>query len=212
MPLHVPTPFPPTDLTLHADSTPSPPTEFLQPSCHLDRSQQVAEGYCPMEEDLPLRYPLAYFLSCMTRSSSSNLHGFDPDIDIMLYRLGKSRSNEVGNNNSLNRSIPESESVNSTFASNLTNGSNFNSDCSSSGTGSNSNFAINISQSSSNKMDNNDKTLKELATPDELKSELIHLLPKFHGLAGEDPHKHLKEFHVVCSTMRPHGIQETISR
>ncbi|RDY10223.1 hypothetical protein CR513_05292, partial [Mucuna pruriens] len=30
----------------------------------------------------------------------------------------------------------------------------------------------------------------------ELKSGLIHLLPKFHGLVGEDPHKHLKEFHV----------------
>ncbi|RDY00243.1 hypothetical protein CR513_16600, partial [Mucuna pruriens] len=76
-------------------------------------------------------------------------------------------------------------------------------------------------------MENNDKTLKELATPDvvyqpwcikypqlepaqtyELKSGLIHLLPKFHGLAGEDPHKHLKEFHVVCSTMRPQGIPE----
>ncbi|RDX67120.1 hypothetical protein CR513_54035, partial [Mucuna pruriens] len=40
----------------------------------------------------------------------------------------------------------------------------------------------------------------------ELKSGLIHLLPKFHGLASKDPHKHLKEFHVVCSTMRPHGI------
>ncbi|RDX77997.1 hypothetical protein CR513_41793, partial [Mucuna pruriens] len=25
---------------------------------------------------------------------------------------------------------------------------------------------------------------------------------------GEDPHKHLKEFHVVCSTMRPQGILE----
>ncbi|XP_052206790.1 uncharacterized protein LOC127811119, partial [Diospyros lotus] len=42
----------------------------------------------------------------------------------------------------------------------------------------------------------------------ELKSGLIHLLPKFHGLAGEDPHKHLKEFHVVCSTMRPQGVDE----
>ncbi|RDY07840.1 hypothetical protein CR513_07997, partial [Mucuna pruriens] len=71
-------------------------------------------------------------------------------------------------------------------------------------------------------MENNDKTLKELATPDvvyqpwciqypqlelaqtyESKSSLIHLLPKFHGLVGEDPHKHLKEFHVVCSIMRP---------
>ncbi|RDX95322.1 hypothetical protein CR513_22181, partial [Mucuna pruriens] len=64
-------------------------------------------------------------------------------------------------------------------------------------------------------MENSDRTLKELATPDvvyqpwciqypqlepaqtyELKSGLIHLLPKFHGLTGEDPHKHLKEFHV----------------
>ncbi|RDX71852.1 hypothetical protein CR513_48743, partial [Mucuna pruriens] len=48
----------------------------------------------------------------------------------------------------------------------------------------------------------------ELAQSYELKFGLIHLLPKFHGLAGEDPHKHLKEFHVVCSTMWPHGILE----
>ncbi|RDX83973.1 hypothetical protein CR513_35056, partial [Mucuna pruriens] len=68
-------------------------------------------------------------------------------------------------------------------------------------------------------MENNDRTLKELGTPDvypqlepaqtyELKSDLIHLLLKFHGLAGEDSHKHLKEFHVVYSTMRPQGILE----
>ncbi|RDX79481.1 hypothetical protein CR513_40095, partial [Mucuna pruriens] len=76
-------------------------------------------------------------------------------------------------------------------------------------------------------MENNDRTLKELATPDvvyqlwciqypqlepaqtyELKYGLIHLLPKFHGLVGEDPYKHLKEFHVVCSTMKPQGIPE----
>lgn len=37
---------------------------------------------------------------------------------------------------------------------------------------------------------------------------MIHLLLKFHGLEGEDPHKHLKEFHVVCSTMRPQGVYE----
>ena len=53
-----------------------------------------------------------------------------------------------------------------------------------------------------------ERTLREMATPDftyeslciqypdegvpyVLKTELIHLLPKFHGLAGEDPHKHL---------------------
>ena len=42
----------------------------------------------------------------------------------------------------------------------------------------------------------------------ELKSGLIHFLPKFHGLVGEDPHKHLKEFHVVRSTVQPHDIRE----
>ncbi|RDX96606.1 hypothetical protein CR513_20703, partial [Mucuna pruriens] len=70
-------------------------------------------------------------------------------------------------------------------------------------------------------MENNDRTLKELATswciqyPQleptqtyELKFGLIHLLLKFHGLAREDPPKHLKELHVVCSTMRPQGILE----
>ncbi|KAL0463417.1 UNVERIFIED_CONTAM: hypothetical protein Slati_0229300 [Sesamum latifolium] len=42
----------------------------------------------------------------------------------------------------------------------------------------------------------------------ELKSGLIHLLSTFRGLAGDDPHKHLKEFHVVCSGMRPQGVTE----
>ncbi|KAK4383695.1 hypothetical protein Sango_2750900 [Sesamum angolense] len=42
----------------------------------------------------------------------------------------------------------------------------------------------------------------------ELKSGLIHLLPTFRGLTGEDPHKHIKEFHVVCSGMRPQGVTE----
>ena len=40
----------------------------------------------------------------------------------------------------------------------------------------------------------------------EIKSGMIHLLPTFHGLAGEDPNKHLKEFHVVCWSMKPIGI------
>ena len=65
----------------------------------------------------------------------------------------------------------------------------------------------------------NERTLKELVVPDldqqslciqylsiavnfELKSGLIHLLPTFHGFAREDPNKHLKEFHVVCSSMK----------
>ena len=41
-----------------------------------------------------------------------------------------------------------------------------------------------------------------------LKSGLIHLLPTFRGVAGENPHKHLKEFHMVCSTMKPQGVMD----
>ena len=37
---------------------------------------------------------------------------------------------------------------------------------------------------------------------------MIYLLSKFHGFAGEDPNKHLKEFHVVCLSMKPNGISE----
>ncbi|KAF1885895.1 hypothetical protein Lal_00043298 [Lupinus albus] len=66
-----------------------------------------------------------------------------------------------------------------------------------------------------------ERTLRELAAPDftydnlciqyedvpyVLKTGLIHLLPKFNGLAGQDPHKHLKEFHIVSSTMKPHDV------
>jgi len=69
-----------------------------------------------------------------------------------------------------------------------------------------------------------ERTITKLASPDvaitqnmciqnldgecELKSGLIHLLPKFHGLAGENPDHHLKEFHVVCSSMRPTTVIE----
>ncbi|RDX64883.1 hypothetical protein CR513_56508, partial [Mucuna pruriens] len=95
---------------------------------------------------------------------------------------------------------------------------------------SSSNNCSNLDLTNSNKselMENQDRTLKELATSNvvyrpwcteypqlkpaqsyELKSGLIHLLPNFHGLVGEDSHKHLKEFHVVCSTIRPQGILE----
>ncbi|XP_052725956.1 uncharacterized protein LOC108320155 [Vigna angularis] len=70
-----------------------------------------------------------------------------------------------------------------------------------------------------------ERTFREMAAPDfdieslciqypdedvpfVLKTGLIHLLPKFHGLVGESPHKHLKEFHIVCSSMKPHDVLE----
>ncbi|XP_071939222.1 uncharacterized protein [Coffea arabica] len=45
-------------------------------------------------------------------------------------------------------------------------------------------------------------------TPFELKSDLIHLLPSFHSLLGEEPYKHLQEFDVVCNSMKLPEITE----
>ena len=44
-----------------------------------------------------------------------------------------------------------------------------------------------------------------MTIPFELKPSPINLLPIFKGSLGEDPdHKHLKDFHMVCDSMRPH--------
>ncbi|RDX87267.1 hypothetical protein CR513_31284, partial [Mucuna pruriens] len=119
------------------------------------------------------------------RSSSRKLHKLDPKIDITLNKLRKSRSINIGSINF--SSILESVNNNRT-----TNLSNF--------SGSNRfESKPNIPDNQSYEpmqMENNNRTLKELAIPD------------FHGLVGKDPHKHLKEFHVVCSTMRLQGILE----
>ncbi|XP_052185189.1 uncharacterized protein LOC127796827 [Diospyros lotus] len=74
------------------------------------------------------------------------------------------------------------------------------------------NFKPKANENNGNENGNNgnnaNRTIRELAAPDvhyqplciqypqlqvnfELKSGLIHLLPKFHGLAGEDPHRYL---------------------
>jgi len=45
----------------------------------------------------------------------------------------------------------------------------------------------------------------EGSTSYELKSRLFNLLPIFHCLVGEDPHKYLTKFHIVCST-RPDNV------
>ncbi|RDY05552.1 hypothetical protein CR513_10598, partial [Mucuna pruriens] len=136
-------------------------------------------------------------------SSIDPLYAFDPKIEKTLRRLRRTRNLIVNNSRSSDSVIKSNQfcTDNSVASSNI--------------------FA------KPGQMENNDRTLKELATLNvvyqpwciqypqlelaqtyELKSGLIHLLPKFHGLAGEDPHKHLKEFHVVCSMMRPQGIPE----
>ncbi|RDY07604.1 hypothetical protein CR513_08259, partial [Mucuna pruriens] len=141
--------------------------------------------------------------SCMTRSSTDPLYAFDPEIELTLRRIRKNKNTII--NTSSNSDYVHDSNLLSTNT--LVSRSNI--------------------FTEPGQMENNDKTLKELATLDvvyqpwciqypqlepaqtyELKYGLIHLLPKFHGLAGEDPHKHLKEFHVVCSTMRPQGIPE----
>ncbi|KAM2230551.1 hypothetical protein ACFX1S_014941 [Malus domestica] len=44
----------------------------------------------------------------------------------------------------------------------------------------------------------------------ELKSSLLHHIPKYHRLSMEDPNKHLKEFEVVCSSMTPVNVDGSI--
>ncbi|CAN6570222.1 unnamed protein product [Malus baccata var. baccata] len=44
----------------------------------------------------------------------------------------------------------------------------------------------------------------------ELKSSLLHHIPKYHGLSMENPNKHLQEFEVVCSSMTPMNVDESI--
>ena len=48
--------------------------------------------------------------------------------------------------------------------------------------------------------------LPETGTGFELMLGLIHLLPKFHRLSGEDPKIYLTEFHVFCATIKPDGV------
>ena len=44
----------------------------------------------------------------------------------------------------------------------------------------------------------------------ELKSSLLHHIPKYHGLSMGDPNKHLKEFEVVCSSMTHVNVDGSI--
>ncbi|RDY01492.1 hypothetical protein CR513_15170, partial [Mucuna pruriens] len=125
-------------------------------------------------------------------SSSDPLYDLDPEIEITLRRLRKTRNIVVNNSSDY-----VSSSNNSSPVTNISDSKHYN--------------LLELEH-----MENNDRTLKELARPDEayqpwciqylqleptqtyeLKFGLIHLLPKFHGLTGEDPHKHLKEFHVA---------------
>ncbi|CAM8882334.1 unnamed protein product [Rhodiola kirilowii] len=40
----------------------------------------------------------------------------------------------------------------------------------------------------------------------EIKSAVVHHLPKFSGRQGESATKHLQSFHGICQTLRPYGV------
>ena len=145
----------------------------------------------------------------MTRSKLGDLHPYDPEIDKTFHKLSrsnKSRSVVVHNNVVLDSSIVHTEFIVDSISKPIFIASDFE--------------KINVDI-----MADNNWTQKELATLDvvyqpwciqypeievsyELKSRLVHLLPKFLGLTGKDPCKHLEVFHVVCSTMQLHDIHE----
>ncbi|RDX90328.1 hypothetical protein CR513_27828, partial [Mucuna pruriens] len=135
--------------------------------------------------------------------SSNSLHSFDPELDKTLNRIRKAKNIHVGHSSSSFNSISKADICE--YKPEIANNPLYESEL----------------------MENNNRTSKELATPNVLyqpwciqypqlepphsyvlKSEFIHLMPKFHDLAGEDSHKYLKEFHVACSMMRPQGIPE----
>ena len=51
-------------------------------------------------------------------------------------------------------------------------------------------------------------TYAALDKPLKLNSGFINLLPKFRGLAREDPYHHISEFLIICSAIMPEGILE----
>ncbi|CAN6441157.1 unnamed protein product [Victoria cruziana] len=50
------------------------------------------------------------------------------------------------------------------------------------------------------------------ATHYEIKASIINMLPSFHGLASEDPYRHLDEFLDVCVTVRISHIEDDALR
>src|SRR3954471_14427318 len=73
------------------------------------------------------------------------------------------------------------------------------------------------------------RTLRQLTAPDanynglrieypeadpsfELEYGLTNLLPRFNGFADEDPHKHLKEFQVVCSAPSEPSLEDIVKQ
>ena len=144
------------------------------------------------------------FFKCMPHSSRTGELIFDPEVEKTARRTRKEtrQLREEHSSATSQRPEPEVEPANS--------------------------FGDTSSDSDQEKVTMaNVQTLRELAAPDlnqqplcitfsslndntpfELKSGLIHLLPSFHDLSGEEPYRHLQEFDVICNSMKPSGITE----
>ena len=171
----------------------------------------------------------------MTRANPGDLYPYDPEIERTFHRALRQNRILLLGSSSMHHSAfasinsaeihllefePESPSVSVTLSDSV-----FDSISLSSSSSDFNSLSVQFENSENINMaaPARERTLRELAAPDftydslciqypdeevpyELKTRLIHLLPKFNGLAGEDPHKHLKEFHIVCSTMKPHDV------
>ncbi|RDY09133.1 hypothetical protein CR513_06552, partial [Mucuna pruriens] len=138
----------------------------------------------------------------MTRKrSSGSLHPFDPMIEKTLNRIRKFKNMHVGHTSDSVVFIIETDD----FAMKP-------------------DFSDNPLNEPNPMENNNNRTLKELATSDVLyqpyirswnrpkhvssSSDSYTCCPFSMVLQVKTPHKHLKEFHVVCSMMRLQGIPE----
>ncbi|RDX98287.1 hypothetical protein CR513_18809, partial [Mucuna pruriens] len=127
--------------------------------------------------------------SISARSNIGKLHAYDPEIDRTNHKLIRSlRSSEVANSSHSHTS--------SVFASDSTilkfNGAGLDFDLADS----DSSLGLCILKFSLDNIADNNSTLKELTIP--------YIILRVN--LGDDPQKHLKEFHVVCPTMRQHGV------
>ncbi|RDX93680.1 hypothetical protein CR513_24019, partial [Mucuna pruriens] len=151
-------------------------------------------------------------------SNTDPLYTFDLEIALTLRRLRKIRNTTINISSSVNFAITSNQSYTDNFVA-----------------------STNIF-TESGQMENHDRTLKELATPDvvyqpwciqypqlepaqtyELKSGLIHLLPKFHASrtatirkeicgirqhTGETLHEYWERFNKLYATCPHHQISE----
>ncbi|RDX89335.1 hypothetical protein CR513_28951, partial [Mucuna pruriens] len=138
-------------------------------------------------EERPLSQPksaaIQFTTKAHSRSSTNHLYDLDPEIEKTLCSLRKARTKVVHNSSSSDSISNNSSLVTNTFDSIEYSSTN--------------NFL------ESEQMENNDRTLKELATPSVVYQPWCIQYPQLEPTqtyelkSSKDPHKHLKEFHMA---------------